>query len=316
MIYLLLVVSIFLIYIIFFTPYPFVWKIRSDKGSGRLKSPPNIKEIKDQVNITLGLKYHSIFRLNTYDLYQPKEKPNKTFIIWLHGGSFVAGTSYGMRNYGPMLAEKGFNVCAMNYALAPESTFPTQIIQVNEMIQHTIDNYEVENIILGGDSAGANIAAMYTAIYQNDSLKKEVDITLNNHPTINQLILFCGPYDFTEDATQEKFKEFKLFMKYIGWSYLGHKNWNNRKTKYLASPLLHVNDKFPPTYIVDGKKYSFMWQGKKFVERLKQYHVPVKFSFYEDMGHEFQFDFEENPVEAYEVFTEVIDFLEGEDKYV
>ena len=316
MIYVFLMISIFLFYIIFFTPYPFVWMIRRDKGSKRSKSPENIEEIKAQVDITLGLKYPSKFHLNTYDLYLPKEKPNKTFIIWLHGGSFVAGTSYGMHNYGPMLAEKGYSVCAMNYALAPESIFPTQIIQIDEMIHHIVNNYEVESIVLGGDSAGANIAAMYGAIYQNDKLKKEVNITLNNPMPIDQLILLCGPYDFTEDYTRDVFKEFKTFMKYIGWSYLGHRDWLNGKTKYLASPLLHLNENYPPTFIVDGKKYSFMWQGKKFAETLRKYNVPVQSSFYEELGHEFQFDFEENPVEAHEVFTNVIEFLEGEDKYV
>lgn len=301
-------VLLIVIYVALFTPYPFVWLLRRDKGSGRTESPENIETIKTFSSVEYGLKYPSRYKNNTYDLDTPKENNNHTFVVWLHGGAFVAGDSNGMRNYGPILASHGYTVVAMNYALAPENKFPRQIIQVDEILSELSAKYNIKRIVLGGDSAGANIAAMYIAF--NKKLESELKVTLKFNRSIDQLILFCGPYDLTEDYTQDVFKEFKTFMKYIGWSYLGSRRWDKNQKKYHASPLLHVHKDFPSTYVTDGKKFSFMWQGIKLVEELKSLGVKVKSRFYEDKVHEFQFDFEENEKEAYEVLNDVINFLE------
>lgn len=313
MIYILLSILALVLYLIFFTPYPFVWMIRRQKSSGRSKSPENIDALREKVNISLGLTYPSKYKKNTYDVYDPKYTKADTTILWLHGGSFVAGNSSGMRNYGPMLGSEGYRVISMNYVLAPEKNFPTQLIQIHEMIAYIQKEYPTKHLVLGGDSAGANIVAMYAAMYKNDDLKNKVKIQLDPIQDVDQLILFCGAYDFGEEISIEKFGDFKRFMKYIGWSYLGSKSWEKKDVRFDASPYRHVDKNYPKTYITDGKKYSFMWQGIKMVEKLNRLGVTVKSRFYEEMVHEFQFDFEKHPLEAFEVYDDVLNFLKGVD---
>lgn len=312
----LIVVIAILVYILLFTPYPFVWLLRSKKEEHKEKGPKNIQEIKDGLIIETNLPYPSCYPQSTFDFYYDPTQPIKQLIIWVHGGSFIAGSSIGVRNFGPMLAKQGYAVCAMNYAYSPRYCFPVQIRQVDEMLcyakKYILKEYQIEltEAILGGDSAGANISASYTTMVCDKKLAEESQVQLKNQLTIQGLLLFCGPYDFTEDLNREEFKQLKTFLKYIGWSYLGHKSWFHRREKELASPLVHINDYFPPAYICDGKKFSFMWQGKKLVEELKKHHIDVKSRFFEIMPHEFQFDFVEYPEESMQVFHDSVEFLE------
>lgn len=314
--YVILIILLIVIYICFLTPYPFVWLLKSKKEEITNKSPKNIEDILKKTISIKNLPYDSKYPQATFDLYLPQDKKVKTMIVWVHGGSFISGSSIGMRNFGPMLASRGYCVCAMNYAYAPRYSFPIQIRQVDEMIEYG-KNYlkqehlvGIKDVVLGGDSAGANIAASYSTMYKNDILAKKAKVELKNQLSLKGLLLFCGPYDFSEDLNKEEFKHMIKFFKYIGWSYLGHKSWIKRNEKILASPLINIHANFPPAYICDGKKYSFMWQGKKLASIMEQQGIYVKTRFYEDMVHEFQFDFVKNPSEAMQVFNDSIEFLE------
>lgn len=310
------ILIVLVIYVAIFTPYPFVWLLRSKKEEQVEKGPKNIEEIKAGLVIVTNLPYPSLYPQSTFDFYYDPNQTVKKVIVWVHGGSFIAGTSAGFRNFGPMLAKKGYAVCAMNYAYAPRYSFPVQIRQVDEMLQYikeymkTTYHLDLLDVILGGDSAGANIVASYASMYTNVKLASESKVHLSNTLPIGGLLLFCGPYDFTENIQREEFKQLQTFLKYIGWSYLGHKSWNKRNEKILASPLVNIQKEFPPAYICDGKKYSFMWQGKKLVQALKEHNIFVQCRFYEEMPHEFQFDFVKHPKEAMQIFNDSITFLE------
>lgn len=306
-IFLVIVFILILFWFICFTPYPFVWLLRSKKEEPRDKSPENIEEIKEDLILQKNQKYQSKYPNATYDLYMPKMS-SKHLILWVHGGAFISGTSEGMKNYGPMLAGNGYVVVAMNYAYAPEHSFPTQIKQVDEMLVFIKNKYpNIEDVVLGGDSAGANIVASYASFYRNDECP--IKIELKNVLDIRGLLLYCGPYDFMEDYQKEEFKKFKTFMKYIGWSYLGHKNWEKRNEKLYASPLHNIHKNYPPAYLCDGKKYSFMWQGKKLEAELKRNNIYVRSRFYEEMPHEFQFEYRKFKEEANQVYIDSIQFL-------
>lgn len=71
----------------------------------------------------------------------------------------------------------------------------------------------------------------------------------------------------------------------------------------------NIHKHFPPAYICDGKKFSFMWQGQKLVQALKQQEIYVESRFYEHMSHEFQFDYQKNEQEAMQVYEDTLHFL-------
>ena len=304
------------LWVLFFTPYPFVWLLRSKKEEPRDKGRADLGDIEEGMIIRKGLRYGSSYPNATYDLYYKPNRVAKRVVIWVHGGSFISGSSIGTRNFGPLLVEKDTIFCAINYALAPRHHFPVQLIQIDEFLNALPGLLDMEKlkmptaVYLGGDSAGANLAATYTCMKTNQTLAKESGIEIQAASKIQGLLLYCGPYDFCEHLSNPKLKKFRTMFKYLGWAYLGRKHWQKRKEKYLASPYHQITEAYPPTYLCDGNKYSFLWQGKKLAEKLKEKHIPVKTRFYEELPHEFQFEYIKYPKEAMQVLEDTITFME------
>ena len=140
-------ILLFFVYIFVLTPYPFVWLLRFKKEEQTEKGPKNINEIKTGLIIKTNLPYPSAYPQSTFDFYYDPLTPVRHVIVWVHGGSFISGTSAGMKNFGPMLAKQGYAVCAMNYAYAPRYSFPVQIRQVDEMLCYAktfmLENYQI-----------------------------------------------------------------------------------------------------------------------------------------------------------------------------
>lgn len=308
-----IIILILVVWFLFFTPYPFVFLLRRQKDEKREKGPNHIADIRSRIQIACDLNYPSKYPNHTFDLYYGKAP--KRILVWIHGGSFIGGTSAGAKNFAAMHADEGTIVCAINYAYAPEYAYPTQIKQVDEFLQYLPSFLQKEQLpsdlplFLGGDSAGANIAASFTCHKVHPHLCKQANVILRSMQEIKGNLLFCGPYDFTEDFHKTEFEKFAKFFRYIGWSYLGHRNWEKREEKNWASPYLTLTKQHPPLYVCDGKKFSFLWQGRALVEKAKEFGIPTASRFYEDMTHEFQFDYQKNAEEAMQVYEDSLAFL-------
>lgn len=81
-------------------------------------------------------------------------------ILYLHGGAFVTGSP---KTHRAMLArlsrQAGVPVFAPQYRLAPEHPFPAAVEDAEAAWRHLYDaGYDPEDVVVGGDSAGATIA--------------------------------------------------------------------------------------------------------------------------------------------------------------
>lgn len=315
--YIILLLIIFITVIYFSLNKIFVYFLRSDKGESIDKSPNDIEEVKSRLKIIKDSKYISKYEKSNYDLYIPKKANNLPIIIWLHGGAFISGDKIGTRNFGPLIADKGYAFFSINYEWAPEKYFPSQIEQLDNFIKYLREDLskelpiDISKIILGGDSAGANIVASYAAVCRNSILSERVNLRTEIKDELKGLLLFCGPLDLRLDPRKIKDRKLKLFMKQIGWAYCGKRYWWKTELPDLASPIVWVNENYPSTYITDGNVYSFEVQGKMMVDKLEKEKVLVKSRFFKgkEIPHEFQFDYKKYPKESKEVFNDCIDFL-------
>ena len=58
------------------------------------------------------------------------------FCFWVHGGGFVGGDKSGVKEFATKLvSDANIAVVAMNYELAPDSEYPNQVLQVNELVK-------------------------------------------------------------------------------------------------------------------------------------------------------------------------------------
>ncbi|MGE8360448.1 alpha/beta hydrolase [Pseudomonas sp.] len=95
--------------------------------------------------------------------------PSAHVLLYLHGGAFVIGGPHTHRAICGSLAKRGqFNVCALDYRLAPEHPFPAARDDAVAAYQALLEaGYLPEQIAIGGDSAGGNLS-LVTALRLRD----------------------------------------------------------------------------------------------------------------------------------------------------
>ncbi|WP_249681037.1 alpha/beta hydrolase fold domain-containing protein [Roseococcus pinisoli] len=97
--------------------------------------------------------------------HRPTNDPNLPVLIYFHGGGWVWGSvdthDRLMRAYA---AASGCAVLGPDYALSPEAVFPQALEECAAVLRHIATRgaelgLDPTRIVLGGDSAGANLAA-------------------------------------------------------------------------------------------------------------------------------------------------------------
>ncbi|RAI83195.1 alpha/beta hydrolase [Macrococcoides caseolyticum subsp. hominis] len=249
------------------------------------------------------------------DIIMPKKikaEDKLPLIIWTHGGGYIAGDKKHKNAYLARIAERGFIIANMNYALAPAHQYPVPLIQEKQAAQFMKRNtfhlpIDFNQIIIGGDSAGAQIAAQFAALQTNELLRKEMqEEAVFASDDIKGVILFGGLYDMnTVRAT--KFPRIEDFME----SYTGEKYWE-RDFKQIdqMSITQQVTGKYPPTFLTVGDADPFESQAKELLKVLQENQVPTSTSFFDGshrLRHQYQFHM--NLKESQITYDKVIKFL-------
>ncbi|MCE4955964.1 alpha/beta hydrolase [Macrococcus caseolyticus] len=251
---------------------------------------PNVKMIP---NVT----YSDIAPMSQMDIIMPRNirKGDKLpLIIWTHGGGFIAGDKRHKNPYLAQIAEKGFIVANMNYALAPNNKYPTPILQELAAAKFLKKNQlnlpvDLSQIIIGGDSAGAQIASQFAAIHTNQQLMHDMQLTRVFNPKhIRAVVLFGGLYNM-QTVRATKFPRIELFME----SYTGEKHWEKDfKPIRQLSTTENITRHYPPTFLTVGDSDPFDSQAIEMVNVLKAHNVPHETSFFDgthQLRHQYQF---------------------------
>jgi len=197
---------------------------------------PAIGGIEENVELRAGL---------CADVAVPKGAGPHPVVIYLHGGGWAFGSPASFRKLGMQFAEAGYLTIILDYRLVPEHPFPAALDDSIFGIRWAADNARRWNgdgrrIAIGGDSAGANLAA---------------SALTSSAPELRSLVraalLFYGVYDL--EATAERTRAepgLQLQLKaYVGKSLLGDPR---------ASPLKAVaRGLLPPCFIVGAGNDSW-----------------------------------------------------------
>jgi acetyl esterase len=240
------------------------------------------------------------------DVYYPQNTSSSSrlpVIIWTHGGAWVSGDKNNVAPYYRLLAAEGFTVIAVDYGLAPEHTYPTAVHQLNDAyayIQQNAERFRADtgNIILAGDSAGANLSSQMAAIITNPTYAKEVGVTPNLQASqLKGVVLNCGIYKMHELTVPNP-----TLPKIVGWG-TDVSVWAYSGTRDFSAPIIkemsayyHATSNFPPVYISGGNgDLLTKVQSVPFADKLKSLGVAVDELFYPDdhqpsLPHEYQFN--------------------------
>lgn len=126
-------------------------------------------------------------RWHLLDVYSPTpldvENPEKLpVIVEVHGGGYLTNNKECNRPHGMYFASKGYKVVNINYTLQPEAEFDQELREINaafNWIGANADKYgfDLDNVFLTGDSSGAHLSLLYTAVQTRPDLQEYFKVT-------------------------------------------------------------------------------------------------------------------------------------------
>jgi acetyl esterase/lipase len=251
------------------------------------------------------------------DVFSPSQADKALpAIVWVHGGGWLAGSKDHIANYLMVLAARGYTVVGVNYALSPEKTYPTPVLQLNAALGYIAKNaarlhVDPSRFFLAGDSSGAQIAAQMAAIISGLSYAKAMNIVPSiDRAQLRGVILYCGLYD----GVALRGAKLSLTLKTQLWAYFGTRDSLNDPRLEEFSVAQHLTSRFPPMFISVGNADWLTPQSIRFAEAASSLGVAVDSLFFAadhtpPVGHEFQFNLDTD--ESRLALERSVKFLEG-----
>ncbi len=245
-------------------------------------------------NICYGTTYPNSYMDIAYNTIGNENAPT---IVFIHGGAFIGYTNmlYTFGAWGEEIDEpykfyldQGYNIVSMDYAYAPDYTYPTPVIQCQECMSYLGEHSKklglnLDKCILMGSSAGGHIAGVYSACLTNPEYALQNGISFTGmEPEIDALILECALIDPARFDKTNSWKVNLIFHKpmteYFSADALSLGNFMN-----------YITDDFPATLIEDGSECSFSDQAYDLAEMLNQADIPYTCQVYQGMSHAFDY---------------------------
>ena len=231
------------------------------------------EEIKIDCNIEIeefiGRKVFIITPKNT-------QKTNKV-ILYLHGGSYVAETSNNHWKFlEKIVNDTGVTVILPDYPLTPKYTYKDVFTMITPLYKEVIEEVDINNLILMGDSAGGGMAlALLERIGEENIVLPSktvlispwVDVRLEN-PKIDEVQK--RDTDLNKDS-----------LKLAGVAYAGEDGMNN----YLVNPIDGDLSKLKNVTILTGTNDILNPDIDILQEKAKKVNVDIEVKEYEGAGH-------------------------------
>ena len=207
------------------------------------------------VKVSKNIKYGPHAKQG-FDLYEPKTNDGSPspMVIFLHGGSFVAGDKAMYANVGYHFAKLGVTSVIMTYRLAPEFKWPSGTLDLALQIKWLRDHPEVmksgdtSNIFLFGHSAGAQHVASYIF---------EEEYQIKNDGVAGAILASGSVYD-TDILNHNADPQY--------YDYFGHDN----KLYPVRSVLHKLHGRKVPVFIsyAEYDKDNFQYQASRIIDAL------------------------------------------------
>ncbi len=241
---------------------------------------------KPPVAITYQLSIPSDYGPIPARFYRPtKDKRPCPLLVYFHGGGFMLGSLALYDTTCRRLAVSGAcAVLSVDYRLAPETQFPGAVLDAYEATRWAAGNAELLNIdpariMVGGDSAGGNLAAV-VAQMALDSKEFAVAGQLLIYPMTDQ----SKPYpSYERNATG-----YMLTRAALNWFMDNYVPDHEDRKDPMASPMLRPSLKgLPPALIIAAEFDPLVDENEAYARRLKEAGVAVDYVCFPGMIHPF-----------------------------
>ncbi len=231
---------------------------------------------------------------------EPSEKP---VILMFHGGGYYGKLHNAYRAMAVHYHEitGGFDVCSVDYRVAPEHPFPAAHMDSISAYQWLLGRgYLPEHIVVCGDSAGGGLSLALCLYLRDHAL-----------PLPAGIVTMSAWTDLTKsgDSYQENFDRDPIFggtrhtMVYKEGYYLNH----DPALPYI-SPVYGSFEQFPPMLMQAGSLEMLLDDTLSVAARAKAVGVKVRSHIYPGMFHVFQMGLSSFP-ESREAWEEISHFI-------
>ena len=208
-------------------------------------------------------------------IYTPEGQGPFPIFVYFHGGGWVLGDIESSDATCRMIANRTKSiVISVDYRLAPEHKFPIPLDDSYAALEWVSDNAKSLNgdaskIVVGGDSAGANLATV-VSMMARDQKGPKIAAQILVYPVTNLNY---------ETETYQKFAEgFGLdreLMIWFGNHYI--RNEEDKKNPYVAPLLAEDLSQLPPALVITVEYDVLRDEGFAYAERLKQAGIEVEY---------------------------------------
>lgn len=234
---------------------------------------------------TNDIKFESRYPNNFFDIYSTdrdftKKKP---VFLYAHGGGYIWGDKTngdpnalgiaGVIRMIEQMADAGFLVVSANYVLAPEYAYPAPVVQMSELLEflkENADSYgmDMNRVVIGGGSAGGQIAAQLANLQTNRSYAQEMGIApiLKNHE-IKAVYHGCALLDNERFGATSSFLTNFIFYQ-MGRVYFKTDLLKGNSSVIQSNVIRSVTPDYPPSFICDGNAGTFNEQAHDLAYKL------------------------------------------------
>ena len=215
-------------------------------------------------------------------VHRPQSNVRSPVLVWFHGGGWVFQSVDShdrlVREYA---AASGMAVVSVDYALAPEARFPVAVEECAEVVWALAGvNWGVDasRIVLGGDSAGGNLA-LAAALLLRDTAGPALRGILTPYPVTDT--------DFASPSYLEFAEGFGLTAAAMRAYWALYLRDDADRRNPLAAPLRGEMAGLPPTFIQLAELDVLRSDGERMAAKMRAGGVDVTLTTYPGMLHGF-----------------------------
>lgn len=217
--------------------------------------------------------------LNMYFPRRAAVNGKNRLFVYIHGGGWIGGWPEAREAFTTRIAAAGYAVASLYYGTAPAYAHPKMIQNIYKAFAFLKENAErynidADKIFVGGESAGAHLAAMAGCISSNPEYGSRFELdALSRDIKIAGLVLNCGVYDM-ERALGTGFRNVGVYTQaYCGGVAVEDLSCDKKKE---ISPIYWVNKDFPSSFVISAENDKLAVLSFDFVAKLFQTGIYVE----------------------------------------
>ncbi|WP_180113668.1 alpha/beta hydrolase [Acinetobacter sp. YH12063] len=210
------------------------------------------------------------------------QQASTQLIFHIHGGAFFLGSMNTHRAFLTQVAARTqMQVLHLDYPLSPEAQFPEALDALFDVYAVLLDQgVQAKDIILSGDSCGANLALALALKIQQEQL-----------PQVSGLVLMSPFLDLTLSSESLRYNlkhDVLLSIEALetGIDYYVPRSVD--RADPLVSPFFAELKGLPPIHIQVGSKEILLDDAQRFKVKAENAGLDVEFKLYTGMWHNFQ----------------------------